>query len=43
MDQVVYRDEYKFTLDDNDSSSTWSKNITSRQQKEPFSGGSIMV
>jgi len=36
MNQVVYTDEWKFTLYGNDSSTTWAKNITN-------SYGSVMV
>jgi len=43
MDLVVYSDECKFTLDGNDCTKTWVKNIRNRRRKRPFRGGSVMV
>ena len=43
LDQVIFSDECKFTLDGNDRSMTWVKNITHRRRKRPFRGGSILV
>jgi len=43
MDQVVYTDECKLTLDSNDSSSTWVKNITNRRRKKSFRFGLVIA
>jgi len=34
LDQVIFSDECKFTLDDNDRSMTWVKNTTHRSEKD---------
>ena len=43
MDQVIFSDECKFTLDGNDGSKTWVTKINKRRRKRRFKGGSVMV